>query len=108
MEQPPRRVRDRPVWVFAGGLAAFFIVLNAVLIGAAREDRSFLAGWLAFLVGPLLNATLGATSCLVVPNFRRIDPSCSSDTYFGVAMLLSILGTVVCFSAIMSLDLHGC
>lgn len=108
MEQPPGGKAGRRLWCFAAGLAGSLILLNAVLIGAAREDRSFVAGWLAFPIGPLLNAALAAASCLLIPDLQRTTPGYSSETHVSIAMLLSMLGALVCFAAIMSLDLHGC
>jgi hypothetical protein len=100
--------RARPVRIAAGIAAGVTVAVNLALVLVAEADRSWGAAWIAILIGPVTNVVLVIASLAGIPFVRRAARGGPIDLYVLAGILCPVVGAIVDWVCITSMDMHGC
>ena len=105
--RPPRPLFTASSVALHGLVVLGVLALNAVLVAAAAEDRSWGALGIMILYGPIANGVLMLASLACTPLARRFSGA-SATFHVLTSILLPIGAAMVDGVIIFGMDLHGC
>ena len=99
-------------WPALAGFGVVFITVvvlaNLLALGAAWQDKSWGALWIAIVGGPILNGVFALVGLIAMPFLRRQRSQFSVWRHVVLSLGVPIAAIAIDAGVIFSMGLHGC